>query len=124
MDEIQKVLVKAGRKDLAHKYYLKVAGLTKELKTQINQFIDDSEKLKKEYLPIKLNHVRVNNSKIENLKNILEKENNNLTKFIRSSKIPYNYKKQLWDIVANYNDTIEDFSYKLEKYDPMSIHQY
>jgi hypothetical protein len=31
MDEIQKVLVKAGRKDLAQKYYLKVANIvTKE----------------------------------------------------------------------------------------------
>lgn len=47
MDEIQKVLVKAGRKDLAQNYYNKVAGSStkefkneKEFKTTIKSFLN------------------------------------------------------------------------------------
>jgi len=44
MDEIQKVLVKAGRKDLAQKYYLKIAA-TKNSPTEVkNDFIAQSKR--------------------------------------------------------------------------------
>jgi hypothetical protein len=38
MDEIQKVLIKAGRKDLAQKYYKKANPLKNDLREMVNKF--------------------------------------------------------------------------------------
>jgi len=39
MDAIQKTLIKAGRKDLAKKYYKKITGLRKPMKSDIDKII-------------------------------------------------------------------------------------
>ena len=72
MDEIQKVLVKAGRKDLAEKYYNKVAGVGYELYAkgldrvvaQCNTISENAKNLAKE--------VRKNNDGINKKKKVIK----------------------------------------------------
>ena len=45
MDEIQKVLIKAGRKDLAVKYYKKVAAEEKKDSKELSKKLDSMEKI-------------------------------------------------------------------------------
>jgi len=51
MDEIQKVLVKAGRKDLAQKYYLKVTSLS-DLVFNLDKWMPEDWNLQQEFSEI------------------------------------------------------------------------